>query len=113
MTAFLGPVSFTTMKWNLSSLRARSRHARAAKSRRLTTAPALSGNAITTKANAMERHKCEQLLHFSRGEVSRMKAAVVTTLIVAASALHVATAAAQSHFEAVPSVTIGGIYDDN
>src|SRR6266850_248344 len=42
-----------------------------------------------------------------------MKAAAVTTLIVAASALHAAAAAAQSHIEAVPSVTIGSLYDDN
>jgi hypothetical protein len=42
-----------------------------------------------------------------------MKAAAVTTLLIAAGALHAAAAAAQSHFEAVPSVTIGSIYDDN
>ena len=42
-----------------------------------------------------------------------MKAAVLTTVIAAASVLPVASAAAQSHFEAVPSVTIGSIYDDN
>jgi hypothetical protein len=42
-----------------------------------------------------------------------MRAAVVTTLIVAVSTWQAAGAAAQSHVEAVPSVTIGGIYDDN
>src|ERR1044071_2806036 len=42
-----------------------------------------------------------------------MRAATVTILIVALSAWHTATAAAQSHIEAVPSVTIGSIYDDN
>jgi hypothetical protein len=42
-----------------------------------------------------------------------MKAAAVATLIVAASLGHATTAAAQSHIEAVPSVTIGSFYDDN
>ena len=42
-----------------------------------------------------------------------MRAAVVTTLIIAASALHAPDAAAQTHYEAVPSVTVGSIYDDN
>ena len=42
-----------------------------------------------------------------------MKAAAVTIVIVAVSALKAATATAQSHVEAVPSVTIGSIYDDN
>jgi len=42
-----------------------------------------------------------------------MKAAAVTTAIIAASALHAAGAAAQTHFEAVPSVTVGSLYDDN
>jgi hypothetical protein len=42
-----------------------------------------------------------------------MSAAIVTVLIVATSAWHAATAAAQSHIEAVPSVTIGSTYDDN
>src|SRR6266571_1655575 len=42
-----------------------------------------------------------------------MKAAAVTTLIIAASAFHAAAAAAQSHLEAVPSVTVGSLYDDN
>ena len=42
-----------------------------------------------------------------------MKAAAVTTLIIAAIAFHAADAAAQSHFEAVPSVTVGSLYDDN
>jgi hypothetical protein len=63
---------------------------------------------------------CEQLLHFSRAirepfakATGDMKAAVVTSLIVAASAWHAAPATAQSHIEAVPSVTIGSIYDNN
>jgi hypothetical protein len=42
-----------------------------------------------------------------------MNRAAVTTIFVTASALCAAGAAAQSHFEAVPSVTIGSIYDDN
>jgi hypothetical protein len=42
-----------------------------------------------------------------------MKAAAGTTLIIAAIAFHAAGAAAQSHFEAVPSVTVGSFYDDN
>src|SRR5258705_4667789 len=42
-----------------------------------------------------------------------MKAAAVTTAIIAASALHAAGASAQVHVEAVPSVTVGSIYDDN
>ncbi len=42
-----------------------------------------------------------------------MKAAAVTTLTIAAIAIHAAGAAAQSHIEAVPSVTVGSIYDDN
>jgi hypothetical protein len=42
-----------------------------------------------------------------------MKAAAVTTLIIAAIGFHAAGAAAQSHFEAVPSVTVGSLYDDN
>jgi hypothetical protein len=42
-----------------------------------------------------------------------MKAAAVTTVLLAAGVLHAAAAAAQSHFEAVPSVTVGSIYDDN
>src|SRR5258708_37221442 len=42
-----------------------------------------------------------------------MKAAAVTTAIIAASALHAAGAGAQTHFEAVPSVTVGSLYDDN
>jgi hypothetical protein len=42
-----------------------------------------------------------------------MKAAAVTIVIVAVNALNAATATAQSHIEAVPSVTIGSIYDDN
>src|SRR6185295_9350339 len=42
-----------------------------------------------------------------------MKAPAVTTLLVAAGALYAATAAAQSHIEAVPSVTVGSLYDDN
>ncbi len=42
-----------------------------------------------------------------------MKAAAVTTALIAASALHAAGAAAQTHFEAVPSVTVGSLYDDN
>src|SRR5436853_880252 len=81
----------------------------------------LSGNAVARLANPLEREICEQLLHFSRGEVSRktgtktgpMKRASVTTVVIAASMLHAASAAAQTHFEAVPSVTIGSIYDDN
>ena len=39
--------------------------------------------------------------------------AAVTTFIIAASVAHAAGAAAQTHFEAVPSVTVGSIYDDN
>ena len=81
----------------------------------------LSGNAVATLANPLEREICEQLLHFSRDEVSRktgtktgpMKRASVTTVVIAASTLYAASAAAQTHFEAVPSVTIGSIYDDN
>src|SRR5882672_8491103 len=42
-----------------------------------------------------------------------MNRAAVTTVIAAASALYAAGAAAQSHVEAVPSVTVGSIYDDN
>jgi hypothetical protein len=42
-----------------------------------------------------------------------MRAAAVTTLIIAASAWQPGDTAAQSHVEAVPSVTIGAIYDDN
>jgi hypothetical protein len=42
-----------------------------------------------------------------------MTRAAVTTILIAAGALHAATAAAQAHVEAVPSVTIGSIYDDN
>jgi len=42
-----------------------------------------------------------------------MRAAVVTIVIAAASTWHAAAAAAQFHIEAVPSVTIGSIYDDN
>jgi hypothetical protein len=42
-----------------------------------------------------------------------MRAAAVTTVILAVSALHAAGAAAQTHFEAVPSVTVGTLYDDN
>jgi len=42
-----------------------------------------------------------------------MKRASVTTAVIAASTLYAASAAAQTHFEAVPSVTIGSIYDDN
>ena len=42
-----------------------------------------------------------------------MKRAAVTTVFIAASALHAAGAAAQSHIEAVPSVTVGSLYDDN
>src|SRR5262245_15464544 len=41
-----------------------------------------------------------------------MRAAVVAIFIAAASTWH-AAGAAQSHIEAVPSVTIGSIYDDN
>jgi hypothetical protein len=42
-----------------------------------------------------------------------MKTAAVTIVIVAVSTWHAPAAAAQSHIEAVPSVTIGTIYDDN
>ena len=42
-----------------------------------------------------------------------MRAVVVTIFIAAASLWHASAAAAQSHIEAVPSVTIGSIYDDN
>ena len=42
-----------------------------------------------------------------------MRAAAVTTLIIAAIVFHAAGAAAQSHVEVVPSVTVGSIYDDN
>ena len=42
-----------------------------------------------------------------------MRAAAVTIVIAAASIWHAAPAAAQSHIEAVPSVTIGTIYDNN
>jgi hypothetical protein len=42
-----------------------------------------------------------------------MTRAAVTTILIAAGALHAASAAAQAHVEAVPSVTIGSIYDDN
>ena len=42
-----------------------------------------------------------------------MRAAAVTIVIAAASICHAAPAAAQSHIEAVPSVTIGTIYDNN
>src|ERR1041385_6574187 len=39
--------------------------------------------------------------------------AAVTTMVIAASAFAATGAAAQSHIEAVPSVTGGSIYDDN
>src|SRR5512132_410089 len=42
-----------------------------------------------------------------------MKRAAVTTLFLAASAFRPAGAAAQSHIEAVPSLTVGSVYDDN
>ena len=42
-----------------------------------------------------------------------MKARVVTILVAAASAWYAAAVTAQSHIEAVPSVTIGTIYDNN
>lgn len=42
-----------------------------------------------------------------------MRATAVTIIIAALSAWHAPAAAAQSHIEAVPSVTIGSIYDDN
>jgi hypothetical protein len=42
-----------------------------------------------------------------------MKATTVTTLILTASTWHAGIATAQSHIEAVPSVTIGTVYDDN
>jgi len=42
-----------------------------------------------------------------------MRAAVVTMFIAAASTWPAVTATAQSHIEAVPSVTIGSVYDDN
>ena len=42
-----------------------------------------------------------------------MRARVVTILVAAASAWYAAAVAAQSHIEAVPSVTIGTIYDNN
>lgn len=42
-----------------------------------------------------------------------MKAFAVTLLAAATSAAYATAAAAQSHIEAVPSVTIGSIYDDN
>ena len=42
-----------------------------------------------------------------------MRAAAVTTLFIAAIVFQAVGAAAQSHVEAVPSVTIGSIYDDN
>src|SRR6185503_9212008 len=49
----------------------------------------------------------------TEGRTGDMKAPAVTTLLVAAGALYAATAAAQSHIEAVPSVTVGSLYDDN
>jgi len=42
-----------------------------------------------------------------------MRSAAFTTLFIAASAFQAVAAAAQSHVEAVPSLTIGSIYDDN
>jgi len=42
-----------------------------------------------------------------------MNRTAVTTVFLAAAAFHAAGATAQSHIEAVPSVTIGSIYDDN
>src|SRR4051812_3290611 len=42
-----------------------------------------------------------------------MKAALITTALMTAGALHAAPAAAQTHVEAVPSVTIGSLSDDN
>ena len=42
-----------------------------------------------------------------------MKAATVTIVIVTASLAGASYAGAQSHIEAVPSVTVGSIYDDN
>jgi hypothetical protein len=80
----------------------------------------ICGTAVDILAKPMERQMCEQVLHFSRAihepfaKASRdMNAAVVTSVIVAASACCVAPARAQSHIEAVPSVTIGSIYDNN
>ena len=42
-----------------------------------------------------------------------LKTTIVTVCAVVASTASTADAAAQSHIEAVPSVTIGTIYDDN
>jgi hypothetical protein len=42
-----------------------------------------------------------------------MKTTAVTIFVTAVSVCHAAAAAAQSHLEAVPSVTIGTIYDNN
>ena len=42
-----------------------------------------------------------------------MKPGAVTILIIAATAWQATRAAAQSHIEAVPSVTVGSVYDDN
>jgi hypothetical protein len=42
-----------------------------------------------------------------------MRAAAVATLFIAAIVFQAVGAAAQSHVEAVPSLTIGSIYDDN
>ena len=42
-----------------------------------------------------------------------MRATTVTIIVAVLSAWHAVAAAAQSHIEAVPSVTIGSIYDDN
>lgn len=42
-----------------------------------------------------------------------MKNAAATTLFAAAALLHATSAVAQKHIEAVPSVTVGSIYDDN
>ena len=39
--------------------------------------------------------------------------AAVTTFVIAVSAFTAAGAAAQAHIEAVPSVTVGSLYDDN
>jgi len=74
---------------------------------------------MVKKAKTVLREKCEQLLHFSRvvGELVNegpdMRAAAVTTVFIAAIVFQAVGAAAQSHVEAVPSLTIGSIYDDN
>jgi len=63
----------------------------------------------------MAHATCEQLLHLSRDKLSRFVGCLmrVTPLVVVLTTCAAATAAAQSSVVAVPSVSIGAVYDDN